>query len=60
MERINFTYFFEDNGTEHSVLSSKRDKEDEGLRCDDICEMFVNFMTAAGFSEDNIWDYFME
>ena len=60
MERINFTYCFEDNGTEHSVLSSKRNKEDEGLHCDDICEMFVDFMRSAGFSEQNIYDYFRD
>jgi hypothetical protein len=62
MERIKFDYHFEDqdHGAEHDVTSYKYDKNDCGLQCYDICEMFVDFMTSAGFSEQNIWDYFRE
>jgi hypothetical protein len=62
MEQINFTYYFgdQDSGTEHNVRSSRHDKDDCGLQCSDICEMFVDFMTSAGFSEQSIWDYFRE
>ena len=60
METIEFRYVFregnEDNESVHEVESVKRAKN--GLSCDKICEMFVDFMISAGFSEDNILDYF--
>jgi hypothetical protein len=40
------------------VRAIRRDKNDCGLRTDDICEMFRDFMESAGFSVQNIIDYF--
>ena len=28
------------------------------VKSNELCEMFVDFMTSAGYSEQNIWDYF--
>lgn len=59
MERINFTYMFDDrNGEEHMVTASKKDKDDEGIQCGEVCSMFMEFMRSAGFSESNILNYF--
>jgi hypothetical protein len=38
----------------------KKDQADGGLHDYEICEMFVDFMRSAGFSEDNIVKYFRE
>lgn len=60
MERIEFSYHFDDANypDEKCVVLSKRDKHGEGLQDYDICEMFLDFMRAAGFSEKNIFKYF--
>lgn len=58
MERIEFTYFFDSNGTEHHVCSSKKDTDNTGLNTYDICEMFEQFMISVGFSEESIVGYF--
>ena len=58
-ERVRFSYTLtdEDDGTVHKVVSLK---EKDGITATEICEMFVNFMTAAGYSENNVFDYFNE
>lgn len=60
MERIEFSYHFDDTdySDEKCIVVSKRDRNGEGLRDDDICEMFLDFMRSAGFSEQNIFKYF--
>ena len=59
MEAIEFRYVFKDNDqVAHEVRSVRKDKNDEGLRGTDICEMFMDFMRSVGFSEQNIIDYF--
>lgn len=59
MERINFTYFFtDDDGEEHMISTSRKDIDDVGLRDEDICAMFFEFMRAVGFSENNVLRYF--
>ena len=64
MERIRFVYTrddeFSDVSENKSVVMEMRDKDEGGLRCDNICERFVEFMRSAGFSEENIFDYFSE
>ena len=61
MERINFTYIFtDDDGEEHMISCSKRDKENEGLHDTDICALFEEFMRSVGFSETNVMNYFKE
>ena len=58
MEHVEFSYYFQDpdDGTIHEVRNSKR-KE---CTADELCEMFVDFIVSAGYSEQNIWDYFNE
>ena len=60
MERIEFSYHFDDANypDEKCIVVSKRDKNGEGLRDYDICEMFLDFMCSVGFSEQNIFKYF--
>ena len=61
MERINFTYMFTDeNGEERMISASKCDKNNEGIRDYEVCEMFEDFMRAVGFSENNVLKYFQE
>ena len=62
MERITMVYSRNDNdgADSASVEFSKRDTDREGLRCYDICEMFLDFMEAAGFARENILDYFVD
>ena len=60
MEYIKFKYGFTD--LDHKVPDKKVsvycDGEEKGLDALDVCEAFVDFMEAAGFSRDNIYDYF--
>lgn len=64
MERIEFKYEFgneSDKGfNTHHVESSMADRDDCGLRVDEVCENFIEFMESAGFSIDQIFDYFRE
>ena len=61
MEAIEFRYTFKDNkyGTAKDVRVIKN-ADDEGLRADEICEMFLDFMETAGFSSKNVLNYFQE
>ena len=61
MEKIEMRYIFKDDNDEIKEVSlGKKDQADGGLRDYEICEMFVDFMRSAGFSEDNIVKYFRE
>ena len=53
MEHIDFTYIFKGNdSTEMSVHVSKN--EEKGISGNDVCELFLNFMEAIGYSRENI------
>ena len=58
-EHIEFSYCFhnKDDGAEKIVRTSK---SKECVGADELCEMFVDFMESAGYSKQNIWDYFNE
>jgi len=58
-EEIQFSYNFydKDDGTQHTVTNSKCK---ECITADELCEMFVDFMESAGYSTDNVFDYFKE
>ena len=58
-EEVRFTYNFhdEDDGSYHSVTNSKCK---ECISANELCEMFVDFMESAGYSTQNIYDYFNE
>lgn len=62
MERIEFKYEFSNDSDKsfntHRVESSMTDHDDCGLRTDEVCEKFVEFMESAGFSLDQIMNYF--
>lgn len=58
MEVVEFSYLFDDEGDSKRVVIKKEDKD--GLNGADLCDAFVDFMTSAGFSEQNIYDYFKE
>lgn len=59
VEKAKFTYTFndEDDGSLHKVTALK---EKECITAEELCEMFLQFMTSAGYSENNVWDYFKE
>ena len=50
MENIEFNYCFncENNVTEIRTIR----KEENGFKCNEICEAFFDFMRAIGFSEE--------
>ena len=56
-ERIELKYTFtdEDNGEEHTIVTSK---ESDSIKDYEVCEMFMQFMDAAGYSEHNIYKFF--
>ena len=58
-EEIKFSYSFcdKDDGTMHEVRSAKCKVS---VNVDEICEMFISFMESAGFSIDNVYNYFNE
>lgn len=60
MESIEFVYSFTNEDKPDDLKRVIIRKSDEGLCATDICDAFVDFMTSAGFSEQNIYDYFNE
>ena len=58
MERIEFTYVFDEDGEEKTVRHHKCNED--GVHDYDICEMFLDFMRLVGFSEENIYRFFNE
>lgn len=62
MEHIEFKYEFGNDSDKgfntHRVESSMADRDDCGLTVDEVCENFVQFMESAGFSFDQILNYF--
>lgn len=64
MERIEFKYEFGSESDKsfntHRIESSMADRDDCGLRVDEVCENFVEFMESAGFSIDQVFNYFRE
>jgi len=59
METVRFWYTFEDKEgdipTHDTDLSISRE---HGLMADDVCETFLTFMVAAGYSEESVIEYF--
>ena len=59
MERIQFSYEFRDNDQDgDNIKEVFRTIKKDGLGCAEACEAFVDFMTSAGYAEENIVDYF--
>ena len=58
MEKIKFTYKFEEKEFPTKNVKVVCDGDEAGLNTSDVCEAFVDFMESAGFSIDNIYDYF--
>ena len=56
-ERVKFSYVFtdEDDGTVHKVVNTKNK---DSITADELCEMFIDFMTSAGYSIENVYNYF--
>ena len=62
MEMIRFEYDREDT-YDHSVDTTSltqtvKDRDDCGLKADDVCAAFCDFMDSAGFSMESIMKYF--
>lgn len=56
-EEIRFTYTFcdKDDGMTHTVTNSK---VKECVYVNELCEMFLDFARSAGYTEQNVLDYF--
>ena len=59
MERIEFSYVFRDGDEDEKMVTTSKCDEN-GLCATDICDMFLDFMRSAGFSEKNVFDFFKE
>ena len=57
MERIQFSYEFNDNGDMKEVIQTLKN---DSIKCSDVCTAFVDFMISAGYSEETIQKYFSE
>lgn len=57
MEKVKFTYSFNDGESQIKEVVLAKEME-EGLKDFDICEMFLDFMKAAGYCEENVFKYF--
>ena len=59
METITLNYVFNcDDGDTKEVCMKK--EVPMGIHDYDVCEMFLDFMRAVGFSEENVFRYFKE
>ena len=58
-EKVQFIYSFynEDDGTTHEVTTVK---DRDCILANELCEMFLDFMRSAGYSKDNVWDFFKQ
>ena len=55
MEKVGFWYSFEDEDGDISNHNVDMEISNEhGVGRDDVCETFVNFLAAAGYSVDNL------
>lgn len=57
MEKIIFKYVFSDDGSDEKIVKTVKNNPD-GLTVDEVCEMFLDFMEAAGYTSENIIKYF--
>ena len=58
-EKVQFIYSFydEDDGTTHEVTNTK---DKDCILASELCEMFLDFMRSAGYSEESVFEYFNE
>lgn len=59
MEEIKFKYTYSDN-EEENVICMEDSKKVGSLDVFDMCEKFLNFMVAVGFSRESVKKYFRE
>jgi hypothetical protein len=64
MDKIEFRYFsrndFSDNEECNEICFALNDKDGMGINSYTICEKFMDFMRAVGYSERNVIDYFSQ
>ena len=61
METVEFKYCFKDDDDDNDskqVCVMKRNEN--GVLDEDICEMFLDFMSSAGYSLENVFNFFRE
>lgn len=59
MEEIKFKYTYSDNEEDNIICMEDSNKVDN-LDLFSICEKFLNFMVAVGFSRESVKKYFRE
>lgn len=57
-ERVVMRYQFINEETGEVEKDVKLRLSEGMLKTCDLCEMFVDFMTSAGYAEENIYEYF--
>ena len=62
MECVEMRYVFKDERDEADEATEirviRRDKDSRGLTTDEVCTMFMELMDAAGFSTENVMNFF--
>ena len=58
LERVELRYVFDDKDGSRRIVNDE--KESETLKDYEVCEMFMEFMRAIGFSEANVLKYFRD
>lgn len=59
MEKIRFNYSFTPNGSDMPDSDICMNISHEcGLNIEDVCDTFLDFMEAAGFSSNAVYAYF--
>ena len=57
-EIVEFSYYFESDGSEGKEVNIYRKAHEDGLTVDTLCEAFLEFMESSGFSESQVYKYF--
>ena len=64
MDKVEFRYFsrndFPDTEDCNEICFAVNDKKGMGITSYTLCEKFMDFMRAVGYSEQNVIDYFKQ
>ena len=60
MEYIEFRYVFNDDDGDVATKEVRISKKDDAITSTDACEMFLDFMESAGYSVENVIEWFNE
>ena len=59
METVEFKYCFKDDDNDSKQVCVMK-RNENGVLDEDVCEMFLDFMSSAGYSLENVFKFFKE